>query len=127
MRKSMSRSLYLSLAAALALALSVSGQSPTKKSALDKKTLEAYVRHLFVMDSRIQVEVSDPKPSTELPNFSEVSVRATMGQQGQTFQFLVSKDGSKILQASVYDVAQNPFKSNLDKLKTEGAPSIGTP
>src|SRR5262249_52162955 len=39
----------------------------------------------------------------------------------------VSKDGQKILQGSVYDINNNPFKSDLDKLKTEFEPSIGTP
>jgi len=98
----------------------------TKKSALDKAALEAYVRHLFVMDSRITVQVSDPKPSTELPGFSDVVVHATLGPQSQDFKFLVSKDGSKFLQGSVYDINNNPFKADLDKLKTEGAPSFGT-
>ena len=27
--------------------------------------MEAYVRHLFVMDSHISVQVLDPKPSTD--------------------------------------------------------------
>jgi protein-disulfide isomerase len=122
----MSRSLFLSLAAALLLAFTGSGQAPAKKSALDKATLEAYVRHLFVMDSRIKVEVGDPKPSTELPNFVDVAVRASMGVQSQVFNFLVSKDGSKILQGNVFDINNNPFKRDLDKLKTGSAPALGT-
>jgi protein-disulfide isomerase len=103
-------------------------QIAPKKSALDKATLEAYVRHLFVLDpSRINVAVSDPKPSADLPGFQEVAVRASLGAQSQDFKFLVSKDGQKILQASVFDVANNPFKADLDKLKTELEPSFGTP
>jgi len=50
-----------------------------------------------------------------------------MGAQSQDFQFLVSKDGSKILQGSIFDVAANPFKPDLDKIKTEFEPSMGTP
>jgi protein-disulfide isomerase len=101
--------------------------APPKKSALDKATLEAYVRHLFVMDKRITIKVDDPKPSESLPGFMDVSVRASMGQQSQDFQFLVSKDGSKILQGTVYDVAQNPFKSENDKIKTAFEPNLGAP
>jgi protein-disulfide isomerase len=41
--------------------------------------------------------------------------------------FHVSKDGQKIVQGNVYDVAQNPFKKELDLLRTEGQPSFGTP
>jgi len=123
----MSRSLSVSLAAVLLLAVSALSQAPRKKSALDKATLEAYIRHLYVMDAaRIKVEVSDPKPS-EVPNFQEVTVRASMGPQSQEFKFLVSSDGQKILQASVYDINNNPFKSDLDKIKTDQDPSFGTP
>ena len=100
---------------------------PAKKSALDKAVLEAYVRHLFVMDKRIDIKVGDPKPSTDLPGFLEVKVRASMGTQAQDFEFLVSKDGSKILQGTVYDTNQNPFKSENDKLKTDFEPSLGAP
>lgn len=122
----MSRSLFFSLAAALCLAMAGSGQNAPKKTALDKATLEAYVRHLYVMDKRIAITVSDPKPS-ELPGFVDVTVHAAMGNQAQDFLFMVSKDGSKILQAQVFDINQNPFKKDLDKLKTEFEPSTGTP
>src|SRR5271165_115155 len=104
----MFRSLSLSLAAALLIAASAPSQNPQKKSALDKATLEAYVRHLFVLDpARITVQVLDPKPSTELPNFQEVTVRASMGPQSQDFKFLVSRDGQKILQGNIYDINRN--------------------
>ena len=120
----MSRLFSFLFAATLCLA-----QTPPapKKSALDKATMEAYVRHLFVMDKRITIQVSDPKPSADLPGFLDVTVNASMGPQAQSFQFFVSKDGSKILQGSVFDANQNPFKSDLDKLKTDFEPSLGAP
>jgi len=121
----MSRSLLITLAAALLLAEPVSAQNQ-KKSALDKAVLEAYVRHLFVMNSEIKVQISDPKPS-QLDGFVEVMVHASKGDASGDFDFLISKDGSKILQATVYDVNSNPFKPELDKLKTEFQPSLGTP
>lgn len=106
------------------LGLTALAQAP-KKSALDKATLEAYVRHLFVMDSRVRIEVSDPRPS-EMPGFVEETVHASAGSQAQDFVFLISRDGSRIFQGSVFDVNNNPFKKDLDKLKTEGSPSFGT-
>ena len=121
----MSRSIFLTLAAALWLAAPFSAQVQ-KKSALDKAVLEAYVRHLYVMNSEVTVQVSDPKPS-QLPGFVEVVVHASKGEASGDFPFLISKDGSKILQATVYDVNSNPFKPDLDKLKTEFQPSFGTP
>jgi protein-disulfide isomerase len=126
MGESMSRK-FLFLSFAVALGLNAQTAAAPKKSALDKATLEAYVRHLFVMDKRIAVTVGNPTPSPDLPGFLDVNVHAAMGQQAQDFKFLVSKDGSKILQAQVYDVANNPFKHELDKLKTEFEPSLGAP
>jgi len=120
----MLRSFFLTLAALL-LAAPVSAQNQ-KKSALDKAVLEAYVRHLYVLKSEIKVQVADPKPS-QVEGFVEVVVHASLGDASQDFPFLVSKDGSKILQAIVYDVNSNPFKPDLDKLKTEFQPSLGTP
>jgi protein-disulfide isomerase len=121
----MSRKLSVLFFLALCLALSSSAQPP-KKSALDKAAFETYIRHLFVWDSRITVKVSDPKPSTDLPGYLDVTVHATAGQQSQDLKFYVSKDGAKIVQGSVYDAMNNPFKRDLDRLKTDMAPNIGT-
>src|SRR5215472_11255046 len=121
----MFRVVFLLFAAALGFAQTSAPQP--KKSALDKATLESYVRHLFVMDKRIAIKVDDPKPSANLPGFMDVSVHASMGSQSQDFQFLVSKDGSKVLQGQVFDVNQNPFKPENDKLKTAFEPSLGAP
>jgi protein-disulfide isomerase len=109
----------------LAAGLASRGQTP-KKSALDKATLEAYVRHMYVMDSSISVQISDPKPSTEMPGFMDVTVHASKGPAAQDFKFFVSKDGSRMVQGSVFEIANNPFKADLDKLKNEGAPGWGT-
>lgn len=97
------------------------------KSALDKATLEAYVRHLAVWGPQIKVEIADPKPSTRLPGFMEVKVRASLGEQYNEEILLVSKDGQKILRPPVYDITQNPFKYEIDNLRTENAPGYGTP
>ena len=122
----MSRSFFLaSLAAALLLAAPVSAQTQ-KKSALDKGVMEAYIRHLFVLKPEIKVQVADPKPA-QVEGLFEVVVHASLGEASQDFTFLVTKDGKKILQAAVYDINSNPFKPDLDKLKTEFQPSLGTP
>ncbi|HVN06939.1 MAG TPA: thioredoxin domain-containing protein [Bryobacteraceae bacterium] len=97
-----------------------------KKSAFDKPTFEAYVRHLNVWGPQIKVDIADPKPS-DMPGFEDVMVHASSGNASADFQYYVSKDGQKIVQGNVYDIAQNPFKSDLDKLKTDLQPSFGTP
>src|SRR6266851_2800334 len=109
-----------------ALVLPVAKPADTKKSALDKATLEAYVRHLSVWGPQIKVEIGDPKPSP-IPGMLEVNVHASAGPASQDELFYVSKDGQKMMRGIVYDVKENPFKADLDKLKTDLQPSIGTP
>ena len=112
---------------ALAAALCAAGQTaPPKKSALDKATLEAYVRHLYVWGPQINVRVHDPVPST-LPGFFEVVVSASAGNASQDEMFYVSKDGQKIVRGMMFDIARNPFDNDLKKIKTELQPSFGTP
>jgi protein-disulfide isomerase len=82
------------------------------------------VRHLFIYGPQIAVAVDDPKPSP-IPGFLQVDVHASAGQAKQDLVFYVSKDGQKILQGTIYDVKNNPFKEDLDKLKTELQPGFG--
>jgi len=100
---------------------------PAGKSALDKAALEPWVRHLYVWGPAIQVRISDPVPSTALPGFFDVKLHASAGGASHDETLLVSKDGQKILKALVFDIRQNPFKPDLDKLKTQFQPSLGTP
>ena len=97
-----------------------------KASALDKVTMEAYLRHLFVWPPPIVLSVEDPKPGP-MAGYYEVKVRGTSGAQMQDEMFYVSFDGQRIVRGVVYDIAQNPFKVENDKLKTEGRPGLGTP
>ena len=119
----MFRPLLLSLLGAFLL---LAADAPPQKSALDKPTLEAYVRHLYVLRPELTVKVLDPKPSELLPGFLEVRVRISQGNASQDLALLVSKDGKRILQGNVYDVNNNPFKPELEKLKTQFQPALGT-
>jgi len=116
----------LSSAILLAAALWSAEKAPAKKSALDKATMEAYVRHLNVWGPQIKVEIDNPKPSS-LPGFEEVTVHASAGNASADETLYVSKDGQKVLRGNVFEVAQNPFKPQLDKLHTDLQPSFGTP
>ena len=79
----------------LSVAAVLSFAATPQKTALDKPTLEAYVRHLMVYGPQIQIKVDDPKPSS-LPGFLQVTLHATAGQAKQDLVFFVSKDGQKL-------------------------------
>ena len=108
------------------LAVGLTAENAEKKTAFDKPTFEAYVRHLNVWSTQIKVDIADPKPS-DMPGFSLVTVHASAGGASADFQYYVSKDGQKVVQGNLYDISQNPFKADLDKLKTDLQPSFGTP
>ena len=63
-------------------ALLLGAADAPQKSAFDKPTMEAYVRHLYVLQPQLTVTISDPKPSA-LPGFKEVRVRIAQGAQSQ--------------------------------------------
>lgn len=137
----MSRTLILTTAACIVSSMSLSAQTPPaakqnavaapkavakKSSALDKVAMEAYLRHLFVWPPPIVLTIDSPKPGP-MAGYYEVNVQGTSGAQMQNEKFYVSFDGQKIIRGVVYDISQNPFKAELDKLKPEGRPSFGTP
>lgn len=118
----------------LLLTLAISGaaalpQTPLaaakKKSFLDKPTMESYVRHLFVWPAQIAVTISDPKPS-KVDGMMEMTVTGSMGGASQASTFFVSRNGENVIQGMSFDVNTNPFKSNIDAIKTAFAPGIGT-
>src|SRR5580658_5679465 len=121
----MLRKLTIILAVATALTAQTK-TAPADKPQVDKVKLEAYLRHLFVWPPPIEMAIADPQPGP-MPGFYEVRIRGSQGNASQEETFYISKDGQKIIRGSVYDIAQNPFKSDLDKLKTEYQPSFGTP
>jgi protein-disulfide isomerase len=97
------------------------------KSAIDKPAIEAYLRQLFMIPPNIRIQIEDPRPS-ELPPLMQVMVKLTDGgPMKQQVEFLVSGDGSKILQGKIFDTRQRPFADDLRLLKTEGLPSAGPP
>ena len=95
------------------------------KTAFDKPTLEAYLRHLFALDPHIAVTIDSGKPSP-FAGFKEVSVRLAQGANFQDVILYVSNDGKQVVQGNFYDVTTNPFKPELDKLKTQFQPALGT-
>lgn len=119
----------LAVVAGASLLVSQTKQPATpaaKKSALDKVTLEGYVRHLFVWGPAIEVRIDDPKPSA-VPGFFDVKVTGSAGNAMQEEIFYVSKDGRRFLRGAMFDIESNPFQQDLAKLKTLGEPNYGTP
>ncbi|MGD1092717.1 MAG: thioredoxin domain-containing protein [Bryobacteraceae bacterium] len=96
-----------------------------QKSALDKATLESYLRHVELWIPEITVKIDDAKPSTSVPGFFDVAVHLSYNGGTKDELYYVSKDGHTVVKGDAYDINRNPFQSNLDKLKTSTQPSFG--
>lgn len=113
-----------SLLVALCL-LSVSAQDKPK-SAFDKPTFETYVKHLLLIDPRVQISVGDAKPSP-ITGLKEVDVRLTFQGRSQDEVFYVSADGQRVVYGKLFEINHSPFKADLDKIHTDLSPSFGAP
>ncbi|MGH9558265.1 MAG: thioredoxin domain-containing protein [Bryobacteraceae bacterium] len=96
-----------------------------QKSALDKATLESYLRHEELWIKDIGVKIDDAKPSTAMPGYFDVTVHLTYNGATKDQLFYISKDGRKIVKGEVFDINRNPFQDNLNLLKTAGQPNLG--
>lgn len=100
---------------------------PAAKSALDKATLEAYLRNVELFLPIVTAKIDDAKPSTEVPGFFDVWVHWTANKSTKDELVYVSKDGKTVIQGDVhvFDVNRDPFHANLQKLKTDHQPTLG--
>ena len=98
---------------------------PGKRNALDKAALEAYLRHIELFRGPVNFHADDPKPSKTLPGFSDVVVHWSYEGGGRDDLYYISPDGQSVIKGDIYNINQNPFQANLEKLNTADAPSFG--
>jgi protein-disulfide isomerase len=107
-------------------AQSAFGQAPpAPKSALDKATLEAYLRYSELWIPQVTVKIDDPKPSTAIDGFLDVGVHLIYNGATKDDMYYVSKDGKNIVKGVAYNIAKSPFEGNAALLKTDRQPGYG--
>ena len=124
----MNHAIMRTLAAVLALAWLAAGSAMAQKkpkSALDKSALEAYLRHVELYRGTVTYKIDDPRPSKDLPGFSEVEVHLSFDGGTKDERYYVSKDGQILVNGDVYRINGNPFQTNLDRLTVADLPSLG--
>ena len=132
------RSAILSAVALLVAAIPSAGQAPaaapaspsttqnavTPEQARLLKSAEAFVRHFFGWGADIKVTLGPLGPAAS-PDFYLVPIQVTLGEQTQTGEVFVSKDGKTLLRGEMYDMSTDPFAANRAKAHLEGNPSKG--
>jgi len=94
--------------------------------AIDKPALERFIRRLKLVTPQVAVKIGDPKPST-LAGLLQVPVVLSFNQVTQEMVFYVSRDGRRIVEGNIYEIARNPFQREVDIIRTDRQPSFGAP
>ncbi len=115
----------MKIAATLLLLMSSIAWAAPGKGALDKATLEKYLRHVELFRGDVMFKIDDAKPSKYLPGFSEVLVHLIFNSAEKDELFYISADGQTIIRGDVFNLGKSPFQSNLDRLTLADQPSFG--
>jgi protein-disulfide isomerase len=111
------------------------GQAPAASAAASKtpvspeqaqllKTSEAFVRKFFGWGPDVQVTLGPLAPSPAA-DFYTLPIQVKTGDQTQTGEVYVSKDGKTLLRGEIYDMGTDPFAANRGKVHIDGNPSKG--
>jgi protein-disulfide isomerase len=98
--------------------------TPEPLPKIDKAQVAAYLRYAEGWTDKVEAMVDDPKPSA-FPGYAELDVHLTFQKQKLDRVYYVTMDGQRILNGTLYDLNQSPFKATLSRLYTNGAPSMG--
>jgi len=101
----------------------VQTQISPEQARLNKAT-EAFVRQLFGWGPNIKVTLGTFGPSAAA-DFYTVPIEVTLGDQKETGEVYVSKDGKTLLRGDMYDMSADPFAANRAKIHIDGSPSKG--
>ena len=112
----------------MALAIAVFGQTvaPPAVPNLDRPALEVYFRHLLMWPASVEVTLANPTPSP-MPGYYQMKVKGSLGPSSQEVLFYVSADSQTVIRGEILDVKKNPFQAEIDLLKTDNQPFLGTP
>jgi protein-disulfide isomerase len=113
------------IAAVLMLIVSSLVWAAPGKGALDKVTLEKYLRHVELFRGDVMFQIDDPRPSKYLQGFSEVLVHVLYNSAEKDELFYISSDGQTIVRGDIFNLGKSPFQANIDKLTLTDQPSFG--
>lgn len=113
------------LAGLLVLGLAAGCKAQPASSAVSPDTnrrIEVLVRAQFNVPQDYSVNVGPRKPS-DIPNYDAVTITFSRGPKNSSFDFLLSKDGSKLARLETFNLEKDPVFS----INTAGRPIRGNP
>ncbi|MFQ5816496.1 MAG: DsbA family protein [Terriglobia bacterium] len=127
------RRFSIALLAPLLLVLVLAPGSPAPKATeqadgkLDEawwERTEPFLRRVLNLPRSVTLELKDIQPAGA-PEFRIILVEARQGEQVKPYLFYASADGTRILIDQFYDLTQDPFAANRERIQLQPAPSQG--
>jgi protein-disulfide isomerase len=107
----------------LLAAVACSAQGPS--SGLNQR-IERQIRSHFNIPASVDIALSAPKPNSDFPGYDTLSVTFSQGQQRQTQEFLLSKDGKTLARLTKLDISRDPYAELMSKIDMQGRPVRGS-
>lgn len=127
------RRFSLALLALVVLALALAPGSPARKAGaqaegqLDEAwwgRTEPFVRRVMNVPRSVKLELRQIGPAGA-PEFRIVVLEVREGKQVKPYLFYASADGKKVILDQLYDLTQDPFARNRERMRLEQVPSQG--
>lgn len=106
---------------AILLLLLCLGCSAQSNPAEVNRRIERLVRNHYTLPPSVDVKVTNRAPSKDFPQYDQVTLKLSRGDQSTSRDFLISKDGQKLFQfaevvdpLNKIDLANRPYRGNKD-------------
>ncbi len=87
--------------------------------------IERQVRAFFNIPPNVQITVGPRSPSSDFPNYDQVTITFAQEERKQTHDFLLSKDGKTLVNITKLDIAKDPYAEIMSKINIDGRPVRG--
>lgn len=112
------------IGAGIMLALSLLSQ----EHSLDKKAIAEIVRYNERWPQKWEIRVVDATGATELPQYRKILAQGIVRDRVVAQKiYYVSPDGHRVTKANIFQVGQQPFKANVERMHLSDAPAYGPP
>jgi len=86
--------------------------------------IERQVRATYSVPASVKIIVGPPRPS-EFPNYDLVTIGMEGDDKKQSYDFLLSKDGTTLLRMTKLDLTKDPYVEIMKKINVSGRPTRG--
>ncbi len=106
------------------LAIAASAQAPTPATPELTRRIERQVRTYAEAPPEATVAIGKRTPSS-FNNYENLPVTITENGVAKTFNFLLAKDGSKLLYMKEFDLTKDPYAAAISRINLAGRPVRG--